>query len=153
MLLEHESHYVAVKSQGYGIKQHNQLFWEVKRGNLVSEVENEWVRDAADHTFAEFLKEMTLDDRKFVTENVFSIVSSCGAKSFSELYEHPIRNTKIIVATYSKLPEEHKEKLIKASKLLGFSWASGYRFGMKHVKPEDDKPRLKTFFNLMGKKE
>ena len=144
--------YVAVKSMGYGIKQHNPLFWEVKRANLVSEVDNVWVRDVADHTFSEFLKEMTLEERKFVTENVFSIVSSCGAKSFAELYEHPIRNTKIIVATYSKLPEEHKDKLIKASKLLGFSWASSYRFGLGEVKPTDKQPLLKPFFSF-GKKK
>ena len=152
MLLEHVKDYIAVKSQGYGIKQHNPLFWEVCRANLVTEVDNVWVRDVAEHTFSEFLKEMTNEERKFVTENVFSIVSSCGAKSFAELYEHPFRNTKIIVATYSKLPDEHKDKLIKASKLLGFSWASSYRFGLGEVKPTDKQPLLKPFFSL-GKKK
>jgi len=153
MLLEHEDDYVAVKSQCSGIKQHNPVLWKVRRAGFVSEVENEWVRDVADHTFAEFLKEMSLDDRKFVTEKVFSIVSSCGAKSFAELYENPIRNTKIIVSAYSKLPDDHKEKLIKASKSLGFSWASSYRYGIDEVKPGDKKPTLKPFFSFGKKKK
>lgn len=148
MLLEHENEYKAVKSQCSGFKQHNPVLWEVRRSHLVTEIENEWVREVADHTFADFLKEMSLEDRKFVTENVFAIVSSCGAKSFAELYEHPIRNTKIIVANYSKLPDEHKDILIKASKLLGFSWASSYRFGMNEAKPGDKKPSLKPFFGF-----
>lgn len=153
MLLEHEKDYVAVKSFGYGIKQHNQLFWEIKGPKLISENENEWVREVADHTFAEFLKEMTLEDRRFVTEKVFAIVSSCGAKSFAELYKNPIRNTKIIVASYSKLPDDQKEKLIKASKSLGFSWASSYRYGINEVKPGDNKPTLKPFFSFGKKKK
>ncbi len=153
MLLEHEKDYVAVKSQGYGIKQHNPLFWEIKGPCLVSENENEWVRDVADHTFADFLKEMSLEDRKFVTEKVFSIVSSCGAKSFAELYKNPIKNTKIIVASYSKLPDDQKDKLIRASKTLGFSWASSYRYGIDEVKPGDKKPLLKPFFGFGKKKK
>jgi hypothetical protein len=56
------------------------------------------------------------------------------------------------VANYYKLPEEHKDKLIKASKLLGFSWASSYRFGLGEVKPTDKQPFLKPFFSF-GKKK
>lgn len=151
MLLEHEKDYVAVKSQSRGIKQHNPLFWEVKGPVLVSEDKNEWVREVADRTFTDFLKEMSLEDRRFITETVFALVNNCGAKSFAELYENPIKNTRIIMASYSKLPEEQKEKLIKASKALGFSWASNYRHGIGEVKHGDKKPLLRPFFKL-GKK-
>lgn len=153
MLLEHENEYVAVKSKGYGITQHNPLFWEVMRGKLVSENENEWVRDVADHTFADFLNGLTLDDRKFVTENVFSLVSSCGVRNFHELTEKKIENTRTIWNAYSKLSEEHKEKLKKASKLLGSKWMSNYRSGMDEVKPGDDKPWLKPFISFFWKKK
>lgn len=148
MLLEHEKEYVAVKSQGYGFKQHNPLFWEVKGAGLVTEFNNEWVREVADLTFADFLKEMSLEDRKFVTETVFAIVNNCGVKSFSELYKNPIKNTRIIMASYSKLPDDQKEKLVKASKTLGLSWASSYRYGIGEVKPGDNKPLLRTFFKF-----
>lgn len=153
MMLEHDKGFLAVKSQGYGIKQHNPLFWEVKGSHFVLESNNEWVRDVADRTFSQFLKELSLEDRRFVTETVFSIVGSCGAKSFAELYEHPLRNTRIIVSAYSKLTDEHKSKLIEASKLLGFTWASNYRFGLRDLKPGDDKPKLKPLLNFVKKKQ
>lgn len=148
MLLEHEKEYVTVKCDGEGIKQHNPLFWHVRRGYLYSEPNNEWVREVADLTFAGFLKEMTLDDRRFVTDMVFSIVSKCGATSFSELSKNPIRNTKIILASYSRLSDSQKRILIKASKKLGLSWASSYRLGLKDVKPNDKQPSFRTFFSF-----
>ncbi len=149
MLLEHEEDYKTVKSNSEGIKQHNPLPWEVKRSSLVADVKNEWVRDVADNTFSDFLNKMTLEDRKFVTEKVFSIVNHCGAKSFIDLQKNTIKNTKIIWAAYSNLPEDQKEKLIRASKCLGLSWASSYRNGMNEVKNGDDKPLLKLFFKLV----
>lgn len=152
MLLEHEKDYVTVKSGGFGIKQHNPLFWEIKGPVLMPENKNEWVREVADRTFTDFLKEMSLEDRRFVTETVFAIVNSCGAKSFSELQKNPIRNTRIIMASYSKLPDEQKEKLIRASKALGFSWAQSYRHGIGEVKPGDKKPLLRPFFKLRDKR-
>lgn len=153
MLLEHERNYIAVKSQSYGFKQHNPLFWKVKRNSLEKEDESTWVRDVAEHTFADFLKEMSLEDRRVVTENVFSIVSSCGAKSFAELNEHPIANTKIIVASFSKLPEDQKTILIQASKTLGFSWASSYKNAKRggEDKPSKSKSKANSFFSFGGK--
>ncbi len=146
MILEHEKDFVAVKSNGHGIKQHNPLFWQVKGPCLETECNNEWVREVADRTFTDFLKELSLEDRQFVTETVFAIVNNCGAKSIAELYKNPIKNTRIILASYSKLPEEQKEILIKASKALGFSWAANYRLGIGDVKPGDKKPLLKPLF-------
>lgn len=152
MLLEHEENYKTVKSNSEGIKQHNPLPWEVKRNALVSDIKNEWVRDVADNTFSDFLNQMTLEDRKFVTEKVFSIVNLCGAKTFIDLQKNTIKNTKIIWTAYTSLPEEQKEKLLRASKCLGLSWASSYRNGINEVKNGDDKPLLKLFFKLIRRR-
>ena len=91
MLLDHDEAYQVVRTSGNSILQHDVILWEVcgthflyaDRRNLFSEV--------TDEAFREWIKGMTLDERREMVDMIFFVIESSGIRKFTDFSENGLR--------------------------------------------------------------
>lgn len=143
MLLKHTNDYTVVKSISMGVKQHNALFWQVRCTKFDIEKGNEWKRQVSEETFAKFLSELSIDDRRHITDSAFALLEKSGVRSFAQ-FSHSTKTLATVMKELMKLPIEERKKLRGAIKRLSTVWASSYiKLSPKKAKVEKSKLKIK----------
>jgi hypothetical protein len=118
MLLEHEEAYTVVDSSQIGLLQHDGFSWQVRGGSFVHlrEVSRQGRRnDAALRTWVQGL---TQDQREKFVDGLFTVLSSTGAATLSDLRSESFRGAGAMVRAMKDLDQDTRDALIYAVKLL-----------------------------------
>lgn len=86
MLMEHMESYQVVRSEGFGIMQHDPFTWQTGRADFVKEGGLRAGSLYADKTIKQWMASVSPEDRKAFVEAVYRILSSTGAKSVNDLF-------------------------------------------------------------------
>lgn len=117
MLLSHEEEYEIIRSDETGTAAHNGFTWEV-RGTRFVRCRDFALRsrlfDSAFHAWAE---EMDLEQRQRFVDALFSVLTSTGARTLTDLNEHKIRQSIELVNTLRQEPKQ-RELLTETLELL-----------------------------------
>ena len=92
MLLEHDEDYRVVRSQMASILQHDAMFWKVLGNHFVYADKLSASSVFADKVLSDWIRGMSLQERKTFVEAIFGILESTGAETFSELPERIVQN-------------------------------------------------------------
>jgi hypothetical protein len=119
MLLEHEEAYTVVDSAVRSVcLQHDGFSWQVRGGSFVHlrEVSRQGRRnDAALRTWVQGL---TQDQREKFVDGLFTVLSSTGAATLSDLRSESFRGAGAMVRAMKDLDQDTRDALIYAVKLL-----------------------------------
>lgn len=105
------SHHV-VKSSASGIMQHDGLSWLVSRDRFVSAELSE-AGQFADKILDAGIDSLDEEERRFLTDNIFQLLSSTGLDTFHEIGQQKVKSTASVLRALSKLPKERQAELIK----------------------------------------
>lgn len=117
MLLSHEEEYEIIRSDETGTAAHNGFTWEVRGTRFVR------CRDFAlrsrlfDSAFHAWAAEMDLEQRQRFVDALFSVLTSTGATTLTDLNEHKIRQAIELVNTLRQEPKQ-RELLTETLELL-----------------------------------
>lgn len=112
LLLSVEEDYTVIKSNAFGIRQHDALTWQVKRNRFVSATLSEpskMTRKTLGHLF----EKMNVEDRKIMTDLVFSLIESTGQNRFSSMSADKLKTAESILSAVRSLPPEKQQQGLK----------------------------------------
>lgn len=122
MLMEHSESYQVVRSEGFGIMQHDPFTWQTERDDFVKEGGLRAGSLYVDKTIKQWAASISQEDRKKFIDAVYRILSSTGAKSVNDLFAGWRRNLAAILTETSGFDPETRRLL---RKVVGLLFASG----------------------------
>jgi hypothetical protein len=122
MLMEHMESYQVVRSEGFGIMQHDPFTWQTGRADFVKEGGLRAGSLYADKTIKQWMASVSPEDRKAFVEAVYRILSSTGAKSVNDLFASWRKNLASILTETSGFDPETR-KLLR--RVVGLLFATG----------------------------
>ena len=111
MLLEHEEHYIVVKSNETLIMQHDPYTWEVDGCKFVIMENTTDSSKIIDKTLSQWLNTMSMEQREKFVDILWDILGATKVKTFPELVDKFVENTMKIKKAYSNLDPQSKEIL------------------------------------------
>ena len=99
MLLEHDNEYTVVESNELGLMQHNGFTWQVLGNSFITLQE---IPDSAKESSAKiskWLNEISPEKRREFSDSLYTILTSSGAKTFTDLKEENIKGFFKIIKT------------------------------------------------------
>lgn len=115
MLFEHEEHYVIVRSDSKGLKQHSAMSWQVQ-GNHFVYADNLLDQSiCAKKAITEWLSLLPLDRRKEIVEAVFLTFESIGIQSVYDFRNLKFKDIRAIIQTRKKMPQEVNDSITDAT--------------------------------------
>ena len=124
MLMEHTERYQVVRSEGFGIMQHDPFTWQTTRDDFIKEGGLRAGSLYVDKTIKQWMASISPEDRKKFIEAVYHILSSTGAKSVNDLFAGWRGNLASILTETSGFDPETR-KLLR--RVVGLLFASGAR--------------------------
>ena len=115
LLMEFRGHFRIVKSDAMGPAQHNALTWEVRGPAFHVFIREPRAVQRNKRTLHAWLREMDLQRRKEMVENLFAWQKNVEAKTLSDLFKNP---TQTIPALFSSYDRETLEVLGTSFRLL-----------------------------------
>lgn len=122
MLMEHTERYQVVRSEGFGIMQHDPFTWQTAREDFVKEGGLRAGSLYVDKTIKQWVASVSPEDRRKFIEAVYRILSSTGAKSVNDLFAGWRGNLAAILTETSGFDPETR-KLLR--RVVGLLFASG----------------------------
>ncbi len=117
-MLYNEGRYTVVKSNEFGVMQHDLYSWEVEGNSFVKLKEVTNGSKFIDKALKDWLEKTDPKKREQVIETVFEIINTTNIESFKELVKNPIAKGKIILSSYKGLDEETKDMVVKTITML-----------------------------------
>ena len=118
MLLEHDKNYTVVDSNELGLMQHNGLTWQVLGCNFIT-LPN--IQDAAKESsiaIRKWMLSISPEKRKEFADALYYILTSSGAKTFTDLKEENIKGYFTIAKATFNVDKEIRAGLIQFIQLL-----------------------------------
>lgn len=131
MLLGHgEDYHVIESTLKDGIFQHNPFSWPVlgTRFNHLPDLSDDGKRN--ERVMREWLGAMTFEDRRKMTDALFTLLGSSGAKTISDLSTDWVGNTIAAIRAYAGFDKDTKETLLRFTRSLAETVIE-YRAGAK----------------------
>jgi hypothetical protein len=122
MLMEHTERYQVVRSEGFGVMQHDPFTWQTARDDFIKEGGLRAGSLYVDKTIKQWVASVSQEDRKAFIDAVYRILSSTGAKSVNDLFVGWRRNLGAILTETTGFDPETRKLLRKVVALL---FASG----------------------------
>ena len=144
LLMEFRDQFRIVRSNAKGPMQHNGLSWQVKGPSFDVLTEEPKAVKRKKRTLHAWLREMDLERRKEMVENLFALRKNVEAKTLLELFKNPTQTIPALFASYDK---ETREVLRTSFKLLFREEQSAFQQALK----EDQKDFKETISeNIQG---
>lgn len=119
MLLEHSEDFQVIESvESNGATQHNPFSWCVE-GTAFRHLD-ELSRDGKKHeeVFREWIENSSIEDREKLTDTLFTILASSGAKTLSGITADRFHNMGAMVKTFVGMEKETRDHAINLIKSL-----------------------------------
>jgi hypothetical protein len=126
MLLSHEEEFEIIKSDEAGIAAHNGFTWEVRGGRFIRSEDFSLRSRLFDSAFRAWAAGMDLNQRRQFADALFSVLTSSGAKTLTDLNEHKIKQAAEMVNSLHQEPEQ-RELLVETLELLIREYLSNAR--------------------------
>ena len=109
LLLEHDAPYTVIRSSSRGLFQHDALSWSVMGGEFLraDRLSPKGIR--SDTVVRERIALLSPKEREALTNVLFSILESTGAKTLTELKNGGVRSALAMLKTYRELSPEKQE--------------------------------------------
>ncbi len=117
-MLYNEGKYTVVKSNEFGVMQHDLYSWEIEGNKFIKLKEVTNGSKFIDKSLKDWLEQTDPKKREKVIEVVFEIINTTNIESFKELMKNPIAKGKILLGSYKELDEETKDMVIKTITIL-----------------------------------
>lgn len=118
VMLNQTRPYTVVACDAGGIHQHNPFHWQVEGGAFVKRKALSAQSQFLDKTINGWMSAMSKEERKQLTEAVFSVLEAPGADGFDELSEGLMTNLKTMWGAAGLLPSAQKQVFRRATRLL-----------------------------------
>ncbi len=112
-MLYNEGKYTVVKSNEFGVMQHDLYSWEIEGNQFIKLKEVTNGSKFIDKSLKDWLEQTDPKKREQVIEVVFDIINTTNIESFKELMKNPIVKAKMMLGSYKVLDEETKGMIIK----------------------------------------
>lgn len=113
MLLEHMEDYCVIESTiSNGLFQHDPFSWSVVGNSFVHLDELSKKGKRHDRVLSEWIRGMTVNDRRELTKTLFGVLDSTGAKTLSDLTVDKREKISAAIRAYSELDKDTKDHLI-----------------------------------------
>ena len=109
-----------IKSSQTGILQHDGFSWEVARNRFVT-AELSDLSLLIKKSLSDWLNQMTDENRRVLTEVIFSLIESTGADTFSEISQQKWKSAEAMMAAIRKVPKEKQAEILSFLQQLGLS--------------------------------
>lgn len=113
MLLEHSESYTIVKSTQTALMQHDPFSWELIADHFICarNLSNFSVR--TDKTLTDWISSMSADERRELTDLVFGVMESTGAKTLSDLNGVKLKTLGALVHSLNVSDKKNKDNILK----------------------------------------
>lgn len=118
MLLEHSENYYIVKSTQTALWQHDPFSWEIKGGEFIKAKELSSFSRHVDKALSEWLASLSASERRHITEVMFDILESTGAKTLSDLNSGKFKNIGPIIKSFTSLDKPTRDRITQLIKNL-----------------------------------
>jgi hypothetical protein len=122
MLMEHSESYQVVRSEGFGIMQHDPFTWQAVREDFIKEGGLRAGSLYVDKTIKQWMSTVSVEDRRAFIEAVYRILSSTGAKSVNDLMAGWRKNLAAILTETSGFDQDTRRLL---RRVVGLLFAAG----------------------------
>ena len=114
LLLEQDGAYSVVKSQEFGLMQHNLLSWQLDGPRFVEVERVSGGSDIFNRSLKSWMKELSSEEREQLVDALFALLESFQAKTLSELAEHWKRNPGKAISSVLSVEAENRKKVLTA---------------------------------------
>ena len=111
MILFNRAKHRVVKSNAFGILQHDGFSWSVQRNRFETTDLSE-LGKIFDQTLDSWVDGMDDETRKSFTETVFSIIESTGMDSFHEISKQKLKAAEAMLSSFFTMPKEKQSELL-----------------------------------------
>ena len=115
LLLPHDEHYETIASRGHGLRQHDGLTWEVMGPRFKPTNGLSRRGHRSDHVISQRIAAMSAEEKRRLTDLLFSLLHATGARTLCELYEHAGTHALSVLRAYRSLPPADRE-------IAGYLW-------------------------------
>lgn len=122
MLLCYHPVFTVVRSNAIGLLQHDALSWQVRDGAFETVDGLDLGTRMADEALRLWIDRLTPDDRFFLTETVFRIISTLDAETIDPLVQDPAGSTVRMFSAFRRLEPETR---VRTRRILGDLFTSG----------------------------
>lgn len=120
LLLSSPASQHVIKSSQTGILQHDGFSWEVARNRFVT-AELSDLSLLIKKSLSDWLNQMSDENRRVLTEVIFSLIESTGADTFSEISQQKWKSAEAMMAAIRKVPKEKQAEILSFLQQLGLS--------------------------------
>lgn len=118
VMLNQTRPYTVVACDAFGIHQHNPFHWQVEGGAFKKRKTLSAQSQFLDKTINGWIAAMSKEERKQLTQAVFTVLEAPGADGFDELSEGFMTNLKTMWGAAGLLPAAQKQLFRRAARLL-----------------------------------
>ena len=115
---EHPEDFEIVQSNGSAIMQHDPLTWQISGPDFIHEEDFTSESKFFYTTFNEWVKKISIDQRKIIVATLFDIIEASGCTSNKELVKNRIHASAKMIEAYAKLNRERKNDIHKIVRVL-----------------------------------
>ena len=133
MLLDHVDDYAVVSSMNAGLMQHYAFYWKIEGCSFILQKKRNLSSRSMDAAFNQWLGSLSLEDRKEITEAIFSVFEKAGVKYFNDFSSISFARIKEVFSEVHNMDPQTKKmirsffgKLMRASKNEMISSAKGF---------------------------
>ena len=133
MLMDHGDDYVVVSSMNASIMQHYAFYWKIDGRSFVLQKNRNLSSRSMDAAFNQWLNGLSLEERKEITEAIFSIFEEAGIKYFNDFSSIGFARIKEVFSKMHNMEPQTKKmirsffgKLMRASRKEMISSAKGF---------------------------
>ena len=148
MLLEHDDNHTVVDSSELGLMQHNGFTWQVLGNSFVTLPKIQDAALSSSLAIRKWFSEVSPDKRREFSDALYEILTSSGAKTFTDLKEANFKDYLSIIKATMNIDKEIRNGLIEFIQLLITLNARLVLDGMQH---EDKILKLKNPFDKQPK--
>lgn len=117
LLMGYHTDYRVIKSEAFpGLRQHDLYTWQVMGRDFVSGGELLPSSRLMDETLHEWLKCVTVEERKAFVDTIFDLVSAGNARTLADLTEDKLKTAALLLRETRKLSGESRAMLLKLMK-------------------------------------
>lgn len=113
MLLCYHPDYLVVRSAAVGLMQHDAFTWEIQDGAFQKLEELNLATRNANEAFRLWLDQQSQEDRRFMVDVIFKIVSGIGAKDVSPIIEDFRGQTPKLFSAFNRLDLETRARAVR----------------------------------------
>ena len=118
MIFKHPEDFEIVQSNGSAIMQHDPLTWQISGPDFIHEEDFTSESKFFYTTFNEWVKKISIDQRKIIVATLFDIIEASGCTSNKELVKNRIHASAKMIEAYAKLNRERKNDIHKIVRVL-----------------------------------